>query len=235
MPERQAERRQSASASTSIWPSSTPTLNDNSDVTRCAPANWRDSRSANQKPKPWTRPKPKATSHRCANVEAIMFSIAMQTIESAMSVSMSGGNQRARGREVEGRRDERDRVRDGKGGDDGHEGPEPANRDGEAQEEEQVIRAAEDVGEPELHESPGRLVPARIEADESRVADPLEGAHGTPGREKPHGRGDAHTEPREGRLDREGGPIRTDVVLEQDVEHATGSSRSGRRRRAEGP
>ena len=75
-------------------------------------------------------------------------------------------------------------MRDGKGGDDRHERPEPANRDGEADEEEQMVRPAEDVAEPEPHESPGGLVPARIEADESRITDPLEGSDGTAGREK---------------------------------------------------
>ncbi len=147
-----------------------------------------------------------------------MFSIAMQTIESAMSVSMSGGNQRARGARSKADAMSVIECATAKAVTIGHEGPEPANRDGEADEEEQVIRTAEDVAEPQLHESPGRLVPARIEADESGVADPLEGPDGTAGREEPHGRGDAHAEPRERRIDRERGSIRTDVVLEQDVE-----------------
>ena len=72
--------------------------------------------------------------------------------------------------------------------------------------------------EPELHEPPGGLVPARIEADEARVADQFEGADGAVGREKPQGRDDAHAEPRDRRVDRERGPVRTDVELQQHVE-----------------
>ena len=66
-----------ASARTSSCPSSTPTLNDSSDVSRCAPANCIDSRSANEKPKPWTSPKPNANIHRRSSRAPTMFSSAM--------------------------------------------------------------------------------------------------------------------------------------------------------------
>ena len=45
---------------------------------------------------------------------------------------------------------------------------EAAERDHEAEQEQQVIGAVEDVREPELHEAPRGLVPARIEPDEAR-------------------------------------------------------------------
>ena len=59
-----SSRAGTQSAMTSNWPSSTPTLNASSDVSRCDPANCSVSRSANEKPKPCTRPKPKATTQR---------------------------------------------------------------------------------------------------------------------------------------------------------------------------
>ena len=68
---------------TSNWPSSTPTLNDRSDISRCEPANCSVSRNANEKPKPCTRPKPKATTQRrrmrvaSPDPAATMFSNAM--------------------------------------------------------------------------------------------------------------------------------------------------------------
>ena len=43
-------------------------LNDSSDVSRCEPANCSVSRSANEKPKPWTRPNAEASHHATAAV-----------------------------------------------------------------------------------------------------------------------------------------------------------------------
>ena len=51
-----------------------------------------------------------------------------------------------------------------------------AERHDEAEQEQQVIGAAEDVPEPEPHEAQRRLVPARIELHEARVALRLEDA-----------------------------------------------------------
>ena len=84
-------------ASTNSWPSSTPTLKDRSEVSRWAPANCNDSESANEKPNPWISPNPKAIIQRLCNFAPIIFSNAMKTIESAISVSISGGNQRTLG------------------------------------------------------------------------------------------------------------------------------------------
>src|SRR4029450_3498628 len=53
-----------SSAITRICPSSTPTLKDTREVRRGDPANGSVSRRANEKPKPWTRPKPNAIIHR---------------------------------------------------------------------------------------------------------------------------------------------------------------------------
>ncbi len=62
---------------TSSWPISTPTLNARSDVSRWPPANCSVSRSANEKPKPCTRPKANVISHRRFGVTPSMFSLAM--------------------------------------------------------------------------------------------------------------------------------------------------------------
>ena len=59
-----AATRGPSASSTSSWPSSTPALNDSSDVSRCEPANCSDSRSANEKPRPCTRPKANARIQR---------------------------------------------------------------------------------------------------------------------------------------------------------------------------
>src|SRR5262245_59991864 len=81
------------------------------------------------------------------------------------------------GREIVRRRDERDRVRDGELGHDGDERPQPAERDHEAEEKQQMIRAVEDVLEPEADDMQRRLVPPRIESHDARIAFQLEGAH----------------------------------------------------------
>ena len=83
---------------------------------------------------------------------------------------MSGGNQSAVRRQIERRRDERDRVRDREGGDDDDERPEAAERDHQAEQEEQVVGAVENVKEARDDEAPRRLVPARIEPHQPRIA-----------------------------------------------------------------
>ena len=90
-------RAGTSAASTSSCPSSTPRLNARSDVSRCEPANWSVSRSANEKPNPCTSPNPNVTSHRRRSRTPTMFSNAIQTIDAAISVSTRGGNQRASG------------------------------------------------------------------------------------------------------------------------------------------
>jgi hypothetical protein len=76
-----------------ICPSSTPMLNDTSEVSKCDPANWSVRRSANEKPKPCTRPKPNVINQRRFGLMTTMFSSAMYTMEAAISVSINGGNQ----------------------------------------------------------------------------------------------------------------------------------------------
>ena len=77
-----------------------------------------------------------------------------------MSVSTSGGNQSA----------------------DGDEGADPAQRDDEAEQEQQVVGAVENVQEPGADEARRRFVPARVQPDEAGIVVQLEGARGAVGR-----------------------------------------------------
>ena len=97
--------------------------------------------------------------------------------------------QRAR-RHVVGGRDERDRVGDGEGGDDRHQRADAAERNHQAEQEQQVIHAAQDVEEPVHDEAPRRLEPARIQRHDARVAVELERALGSArGQQSKRGRG----------------------------------------------
>ena len=89
------------------------------------------------------------------------------------------------GREAVRRGNQRDRVRDRERCDDGDERSQSTERDDEAEQKQQVIDPVEDVVEPELDELQRRLVPARIQPHQARVADDLEGAHGAARRQEP--------------------------------------------------
>ena len=90
-------RAGTSTASTSNWPSSTPMLNDSSDVSRCEPANCRVSRSANENPNPCTSPNRNVMVHRRCTLAPRMFSMAMYTMDIAIRVSTIGGNHSASG------------------------------------------------------------------------------------------------------------------------------------------
>jgi len=65
------------STRTSNCPSSTPMLNDNSDIRRCDPANCNVFRKANEKPNPCTKPNAKVIAQRRLRLAPTMFSSAM--------------------------------------------------------------------------------------------------------------------------------------------------------------
>src|SRR5881396_2492699 len=76
-----------ATATTSAWPISTPALNPKSE-SRSPCEDSPSSRSAAEKPKPWTRPKQKLTSQRRATTGLNnRFSAATNAIDSAMTAS----------------------------------------------------------------------------------------------------------------------------------------------------
>ena len=96
----------------------------------------------------------------------------------AISVSISGGNQSASGTkpkaaaisEIECATVNEVTMHD--------ERPQAPERDHEAEQEQQVVDALEDVPEARDDEAQRRLMPARIEPHEAGVAVELEGAHG---------------------------------------------------------
>ena len=131
---------------------------------------------------------------------------------------MSGGNQSASGARPNAEAMSVIECADRERGDDEHERPKAAERDHEAEEEQQVVGAVEDVNEAELDEPQRRLVPARIEPDESRIPRQLERPFDAVRRTEAQRRHHANAQPRQRRFDREVGPIRRDRILEEDVD-----------------
>ena len=82
-----------------------------------------------------------------------------------------------------------------------------------------MVDAVQDVLEAEGDEAQGGLVPARVELHESRVAGPLERAHGAVRQHEAQHSDRADAEPSQRRVDGEPGLFRLDLVLEQRVEH----------------
>src|SRR6185503_6150018 len=82
------------------------------------------------------------------------------------------------------RRRKRDRMSDGERRDNRDEGTDPSKRDHQAKDEQQVIEPVENVLEPQRGEAKGRLVPARVEAHEARIAGVLKGPLGAPSRKE---------------------------------------------------
>ncbi len=115
------------------------------------------------------------------------------------------------GREIERRGDERDRVRQREGRDHDQQRRQPAERDHEAEQEEQVIDAVQDMEKAQRDEASGGLVPAWIQADESGIAGQLERALRARRRHESQDGDDLHAQPRQRRLDRERRSIRRDV------------------------
>src|SRR6266550_6029198 len=73
-------------------------------------------------------------------------------------------------RESDRRRHEGDRVRDGERRHDGDEWPNLPERDDEAEDEQEMVDAVEDVREAELDEAQRGLMPSRIETDQAGIA-----------------------------------------------------------------
>ena len=98
-----------------------------------------------------------------------------------------------------------------------------------------MVGAIEDVEEAQLDEAQSRLVPARIEPHEPRIAVELQRARVAGGRKKLQGREHPQSQPRESRVNRKRRAIRDDLVLEEHVEqllvpvqvHVVGQARPG--------
>src|ERR1700730_16612639 len=79
---------------------------------------------------------------------------------------------------------QRDRVRHCEGRDYRDQFAQAAEGNHQTEKEEQVIGAIQNVKETELHEIQGSLIPLRIEADQTRIADEFESADGPIWRQK---------------------------------------------------
>src|SRR5262252_1743412 len=109
-------------------------------------------------------------------------------------------------------------MRNCKRSDDRHERAQTAEGNHQAAQKQQVVRAAEDVKEPEVDESQRCLVPARIQTHETRVALELEGARRSLWRKKAQRRDNSLSESVEARVNRKLRPIRLHGVFQEDVE-----------------
>ena len=106
------------------------------------------------------------------------------------------------------------------------ERPNAPERDDEAEQEQQVVGAVEDVPEAGAYEAQRRLVPARVEPHEARVAVQLERALGAARRQEAQRRRDLRREPVKRGSDREFATCRTGSVFEAACRAAAGSSRA---------
>src|SRR5690242_10768270 len=83
-----------------------------------------------------------------------------------------------------------------------------------------MIGTIENVKKAAAHKMKRSLRPARIEANESRVAFKLECSNSAAGRQKSQNSYDSKSQPAKTRLNRKAGSIRFDRILEHYVEQA---------------
>ena len=161
-------RRTSASAgsitaSAAIWPSSMPTLNANSDTSRCVPANWKFSL------RPVREPEAVHQAEQPGDQDAALDLDADDVLE--RHVDDRRGDRRlderrepgAAGREVERRAEQRERVRDREHRDHRQDLPPSAQRDHQAEQEQEVVVAGQDVRDAEPDEAARGVQPARVQ------------------------------------------------------------------------
>src|SRR5581483_8125267 len=87
----------------------------------------------------------------------------------------------------------------------------------QAEQEQQVIGAVEDMEESSLDEAEGGLIPARVEADQAGVAGKFEAADRAVGQDIAQNGDDAKAEAAENGVDREIRGRRLDGIFEQHV------------------
>ena len=109
-------------------------------------------------------------------------------------------------------------MRDRERGDDDDQRPQPPERDDEADQEQQMVGAFEDVPEPGHHEAPRCLVPAGIEAHETEKAEKIERADGAARRQEAQHRRYIAAEAIELEADREFRVVGSDGIFKQHVE-----------------
>ena len=94
-----------------------------------------------------------------------------------------------------------------------------AERDHQAEQKQQVINPIENMFEAEHHEAQRRLVPSRIEPDEAAVVMEVEGTHRAARQHQPQGGIRPQPQSIQLRVDREARLVRSDGVLEENIEH----------------
>ena len=129
-----------------------------------------------------------------------MFSSAIYTMDVAISVSMSGGNHSASGARLYA---DAIRVIECATVNDGHHRNQRAEfpeRDDQAKQEQQVVRAIEDVKEAQLDELPRGLEPPGIEVHQARIAEKFKSADGSAWRQETQRDNHARRQPAESRM-----------------------------------
>src|SRR6266566_2409767 len=95
---------------------------------------------------------------------------------------------------------------------------EAAERDHQAEQEQQVVGPVQDVEEAELDEPASGLMPSGIQVDQSRIANELIGANGAAGRKETENGYHSRGQSLEPWVNRNRGSVRLNRVLEQHVE-----------------
>src|ERR1700677_3313496 len=89
--------------------------------------------------------------------------------------------------------------------------------------------------ESQFYELQRSLVPARIEADQTRIAGKLESPHGATRRQKTKHRSHAQTQAGQTRMDRKAGLVRVNRVLKPHIQHGLVPNNVGVERQLRSP
>ncbi len=109
-------------------------------------------------------------------------------------------------------------MRHGEGGDHRDERAEAPERNDQTKQKQQMICPFEDVEKSQVDEPQRRLMPPRVEPDQTGIAEKLEGANDAAGRQKPNHRRGLQPEFLENGIDRKIRQVRLNGVLVQHVE-----------------
>ncbi len=104
------------------------------------------------------------------------------------------------------------------GRDDDDQRPQAPERHHQADQEQEMVRALEDVPKTRDHEAQRRLMPARIEMHQAGIALELEGPNGAAGRQETQRRRHLMAEAVDARMDRELRAVGPNWIFQQHVE-----------------
>ena len=123
-------------------------------------------------------------------------------------------------RHAHGRGDQGDRMGDGERGHHGNQMAQAAQWNHQAEQEQEMVHAFEDVFKAHDDEAQRRLVPARVEFNEPRIAEIVESPLAAIGQDEAQHRGGLVRQRAELRVNREIGIRRLDRIAHQHIEHA---------------